>query len=157
MGALLECPECRRARKFRRQALKFDCLIKQCFWARFGGLLVCFCMFLGASWGFFGLLWGVLGATARADQHKNEVHDHCSSSASSSSSSSSSSSTSSSGLCCRRRRRVRRHRLLLYHIPQRHEAHKHGDSGSVDPRSGRVGGCPEGLTIKRQLRWKLNE
>ena len=54
-------------------------------------------------------------------------------------------------LCCRRRRRVRRHRLLLYHIPQRHETPKHGDPGSVDPRSGRVGGCPEGLTIRRHL------
>ena len=50
-------------------------------------------------------------------------------------------------LYCRRRPRVRRHRLLLYHIPQRHETPKHGDLGSADPRSGRVGGCPEGLTI----------
>ena len=52
-------------------------------------------------------------------------------------------------LCCRRRRRVRRHRLLLHHIPQRHEAPKHGDLGFADPRSERVGGCPEGLTIRR--------
>ena len=50
-----------------------------------------------------------------------------------------------------RRRRGRRHRLLLYHIRQRDEDRKHGDPGSEDPRSGRVGGCPEGLTIILRL------
>ena len=29
---------------------------------------------------------------------------------------------------------------------------KHGDPGSEDPRSGRVGGCPEGLTIRKGKR-----
>ena len=104
-------------------------------------------MFLGTSWGFLRLLWGVPGAAARADQIKTlfmiivclllllpllllrrrlrRLRR----------------------LYCRRRPRVRRHRLLLYHIPQRNETPKHGDPGSVDPRSGRVGGCPEGLTI----------
>ena len=50
-------------------------------------------------------------------------------------------------LYCRRRPRVRRHRRLLDHIPQRHGTPKHGDLGFADPRSERVGGCPEGLTI----------
>ena len=50
-----------------------------------------------------------------------------------------------------RRRRGRRRRLLLYHIPQRDEDRKHGDPGFEDPRSGRVGGCPEGLTIIMNL------
>ena len=107
--------------------------------------MVCFCMFLGASWGFLGLLWGVLGQRPGQTNIKTlfmiivclllllpllllrrlrRLRRLC------------------------RRRRGRRRRLLLYHIPQRDEDRKHGDPGSEDPRSGRVGGCPEGLTIR---------
>ena len=38
--------------------------------------------------------------------------------------------------------------LLLYHIPQRDEDRKHGDPASEGHRSGRVGGCPEGLKVR---------
>ena len=95
MGALLEVSACRQARKIRRQARKFDCFDPAMFlnalWVSFRLILYVLGNLLGLSWAPLGCSW----VAARADQHKNTVHDHCLFSASSSSSSSSSSTSSS--------------------------------------------------------------